>query len=248
MENSTPEGKKCTKCGQILPLEMFHMQPTGLLGRTAKCRECERLRGALKRHKLKHREEIDIPAEKVCCRCNRLLPSTEFYKTKYEKSGLRSQCKVCWKPIHQNWYLKNKDRNKKNSQRWTLRNLNRATEYRKSYSKSYRSSHRAEMAQRERKHQAAPIVWKLVSEEDWKTLVSLFGSRCLLCGETRNLTIDHIIPVSRCGYHEISNLQPLCKSCNSSKHDKIIDARPFEINSIEELRKLAAEQGFEAVQ
>lgn len=47
---------------------------------------------------------------------------------------------------------------------------------------------------------------------------------CQSCGKTckeTNLSIDHIIPLSRGGKNDISNLQTLCLTCNQQKTDKI---------------------------
>ncbi|AUR98120.1 HNH endonuclease [Vibrio phage 1.247.A._10N.261.54.E12] len=41
--------------------------------------------------------------------------------------------------------------------------------------------------------------------------------KCLKCNSVDDLTIDHIIPVSRGGNNHHSNLQVLCRSCNSIK-------------------------------
>lgn len=41
------------------------------------------------------------------------------------------------------------------------------------------------------------------------------------CQEYEDLTIDHKIPLSRGGSDELDNLQFLCRSHNSLKHDKI---------------------------
>lgn len=43
------------------------------------------------------------------------------------------------------------------------------------------------------------------------------GYKCLKCDTTDNLTIDHINPIIRGGDNILSNLQTLCKSCNSAK-------------------------------
>lgn len=46
------------------------------------------------------------------------------------------------------------------------------------------------------------------------------GYQCVWCGQTENLSLDHIVPVSKGGGDERSNLQTLCRSCNSRKHNK----------------------------
>ncbi|MBK5146032.1 HNH endonuclease [Budviciaceae bacterium BWR-B9] len=43
------------------------------------------------------------------------------------------------------------------------------------------------------------------------------GYQCKNCGINKNLTIDHIYPISLGGTSEDKNLQTLCMSCNSSK-------------------------------
>jgi len=48
---------------------------------------------------------------------------------------------------------------------------------------------------------------------------------CLCCGSLKKLSIDHIVPVNKQGENKISNLQTLCKSCNSKKGTTIIDFR-----------------------
>ena len=42
---------------------------------------------------------------------------------------------------------------------------------------------------------------------------------CANCGTASNLTIDHIIPLSKGGLNEVSNLQMLCEPCNAQKAD-----------------------------
>jgi 5-methylcytosine-specific restriction endonuclease McrA len=52
---------------------------------------------------------------------------------------------------------------------------------------------------------------------DWNSLKAKFNNRCAKCGESKPLTKDHIIPLSKGGSDYIENIQPLCRNCNSRK-------------------------------
>ena len=48
------------------------------------------------------------------------------------------------------------------------------------------------------------------------------GARCRKCRTAVNLEVDHIIPVSKGGKTEESNLQTLCRRCNRRKWKKLV--------------------------
>lgn len=56
-----------------------------------------------------------------------------------------------------------------------------------------------------------------ISEELRNQIFERDNYRCVKCGKTANLTVDHIIPFSAGGKTEETNLQTLCRSCNSKK-------------------------------
>ena len=65
---------------------------------------------------------------------------------------------------------------------------------------------------------------------EWMAVLKQFKFHCVCCGLHAAeidgvLTKDHIIPISQGGSNWISNIQPLCRSCNSRKGARIIDYR-----------------------
>ena len=61
---------------------------------------------------------------------------------------------------------------------------------------------------------------------EWKAVKEKYNNRCAFCGELKPLTKDHIIPLSKGGTNYITNIQPLCRNCNSKKNNKIIHDNP----------------------
>jgi hypothetical protein len=59
-------------------------------------------------------------------------------------------------------------------------------------------------------------------------------SVCFICGKSTLMTADHIGPISLGFIHDPANFQACCKSCNSSKNNRITEDDVAKIKSIEE--------------
>ena len=61
---------------------------------------------------------------------------------------------------------------------------------------------------------------RYISDIQWLMCVSYFNGQCAYCGTTRGrLTADHLIPKSKGGQSDLSNIVPACEACNQSKAD-----------------------------
>lgn len=67
---------------------------------------------------------------------------------------------------------------------------------------------------------------KYVSKIKRGIIFKTHGNKCLCCGKSGDIGIDHIIPIAHGGDNNIDNLQILCRYCNSKKgKHNIIDYR-----------------------
>lgn len=60
-----------------------------------------------------------------------------------------------------------------------------------------------------------------ISAQEWQTTLNYFGRHCAYClkheTEVGTLAADHMTPLVRGGDHDIANIAPACRGCNSSK-------------------------------
>lgn len=64
------------------------------------------------------------------------------------------------------------------------------------------------------------IIRAVIPEYTRNNVFKRDGHKCVKCGSGDDLCLDHIKPFSRGGATHESNLQTLCRSCNSKKGDK----------------------------
>lgn len=73
---------------------------------------------------------------------------------------------------------------------------------------------------------------------EWYLLKEFYKNMCLCCGKYEpeiQLSQDHIKPLSLGGTDDISNIQPLCLSCNVRKHAKYVSYLPMNSTSLDSL-------------
>jgi len=121
------------------------------------------------------------------------------------------------------YYWNNRDKILECRKKYCIDNKEAIKKRKSKYSKEHRIERRArEHTRRTQKK----INGGTYTKKQWIDLCNKYNNTCLMCGKTNiKLTVDHIIPISKGGSNYIDNIQPLCLSCNSKKHDHVIDLR-----------------------
>lgn len=117
------------------------------------------------------------------------------------------------------WRKKNKELNNERAKayckKWSDANKEKKALYNKQWDQKNRDKTR-EHCRRRRvvKNKAKGSHTK----QEWENLKDKFNNTCPACGKSGiELTRDHIVPLSMKGSDYITNIQPLCRSCNSRK-------------------------------
>lgn len=218
-----PEGhKECTKCKRMLPHAMFVKEKRRWDGFYPHCKDCQRIwhqthasevsvsrKARLKA--LRDREHIEVPAEKVCCRCHEQKPKDCFYSEFTRIDGLRAECKDCLKKR----VSENIETVRRNARKWRQNNTERSA-----------ASWKAWYLGNKDKRLASYALWRTrqaqnggsFTDKDIAHMRAIQQGHCCYCGRTdQPERIDHILPVIQGGPSDPWNLALCCPTCNSSK-------------------------------
>lgn len=124
------------------------------------------------------------------------------------------------------YYQANKDRLDEASRQYYATNRQDRIEYRRQYYAANRDAiikaQRVHTNRRRARAENAP--GDGVSVELWLAILELCDFRCSYCRVDLNsetgIELEHVIPLSRGGWDDTSNVVPACRACNASKNAK----------------------------
>ena len=126
--------------------------------------------------------------------------------------------------------IEHREERKKYKQKHYLIHKEERKEKSKEISRNWYFLHKEKTHDKVRKRRADKrnIAGEHFTTKEFKELCDFYGNKCLCCERTDvKLSADHVIPTVFGLPHsdEITNIQPLCLSCNKSKHTKTTDYR-----------------------
>ena len=195
--------KICTKCNIEKSITEFHKQKHGKYGVQSICKSCK-TKYVLDRQQ--------TPKGKAIARA-----ASQKYRQANRDKVLKQ---------YKSYYYANRDKRINQSKVWRQANKDRKAKYQKSYyqtpagkaaMKAGNQNRRAAKLQNGGKHTGAELL----------ALFDLQSGACPYCNTklyksgNNKFHIDHVMPLSKGGSNDISNIQLLCPKCNLSKHDKL---------------------------
>ena len=117
------------------------------------------------------------------------------------------------KEARREYYQKNKEAQRERSRKFGKTKLGKRT------IKKYKQSEKGRLADRNRQHLKRVIKnnGTGITNQQWNEILRVYNFQCAYCGIKGNMTIDHVVPLSKGGEHCIENAVPACIECNRAK-------------------------------
>ena len=217
--------KFCTGCNETKPITEFGKHKHMRLGVQSRCKACQSAKDAA-RYQANREKAMARSAARYQEKHDQILEQNKDYRkrnrehiAKYRRV-YQSRRRGELASYHKQYVRANRSGINSYRRNWRLNNPGRERAYRN------REVRRAAWHRRRARITANGGSYTV---GEWQTLVCEYNHTCLCCGQTEpniKLTPDHIVPLANGGSNSISNIQPLCLTCNLRKHTKTIDYRP----------------------
>ncbi len=204
-----PEDKRCSKCRQVKLLTKFHRHAASKDGLRPRCKECRQ-----EDTRIYYEENREAKRER----------DRKYYEANREK--VRATNRAWWEANLEHYrnqkreyYQRNREETIERARANYAENKERALAWTSAYRRTPKGKEVHLQSQRKRRATKAQLEATLTAEE-WNEILNLFGHRCAYCGErVEEITMDHVVPISRGGPHTRDNVVPACRPCNSRKHN-----------------------------
>ena len=200
--------KLCNQCGDMKPVSAFSKQKSSKDGLRWQCKACDA--GYMKRWRADHCAEVAVYNGRY--RTEHREEAVSYgkeYREEHREELLAyfKQYNTAHRREKATWHAAHREENR---------------EKRAAYNRQWSEENREKEAagsQRRRARKMAVTIEDFDVMEVWER----DGEVCTYCGSTEDLTLDHVVPLSRGGTHALANLRVACRSCNSSKGAKELD-------------------------
>jgi len=172
---------------------------------------------------------------RICAgNCGRELPLEMFGDTEKKKFITCLDCrayKTAWRNNNleaarkssSNYSKNNREKERNKVKKWRENN----PEHHKQITQDYiNSPHGKALRHNNQIKRRANLGNQEITVEEWLSVMEMNDWKCIYCDKKlagkRNITVDHLIPVSKGGQHRVGNLVPCCNWCNCSKRDWLL--------------------------
>ena len=206
------DGKICTECGEWKPISEFHKKLYSRDGHRPTCKVCT---NASNKQRANQNREWERERQRAY-----------YIAHKEEKPAYRMVNAERQHTFYQQWYKKNQERMREYKRAYYHSHPEVTQKAGRKWEAANPDKRRAIDRRRRARKQNAEGSF---TEQEWQDLKAHYNYTCLRCGKSEPdilLTVDHVIPLEKRGSNYISNIQPLCGSCNGAKGTKSTDYRP----------------------
>lgn len=217
--------KKCRRCQETKDRSEFGKRASskdGLDGRCLNCiKECSKQ--SSDKNRIKNSNGITISC-KLCPSCRIEKTSDYFGTSPGSKDGLRNECKDCRNAKARYRYENDLSFRESESVRSALNYLE-DREYIINRTKQWSKDNPDKKV--EQRHRRIARLYGQLEFDLPKNFIEILREKqfdsCVYCSRNDvKLTVEHILPLSRGGKHNIANIALACATCNFSKHTKTL--------------------------